>query len=83
MTFGEAGKEGARVHDLKDVQAILDAFYAHGHTEIDTARDYTAGTSEEYLGKLNLESKGFKIQTKLYPAKVRASPVWIFLLTCS
>ncbi len=29
MTFGEAGKEGARVHDLKDVEKILDIFQAH------------------------------------------------------
>ena len=34
MTFGEAGKEGARVHDLKDVEAILDIFQAHGHYEV-------------------------------------------------
>ncbi|KAH9919020.1 NADP-dependent oxidoreductase domain-containing protein [Fomitopsis serialis] len=32
MTFGEEGKEGARVHNLKDVEAILDMFQAHGHT---------------------------------------------------
>ncbi|KAH9483767.1 Aldo-keto reductase [Psilocybe cubensis] len=69
MTFGAAGTHGARVHDIKDVQAILEAFRAHGHSEIDTARVYGNGTSEEYLGKLDLESKGFKIQTKLYPFK--------------
>ena len=34
MTFGEPGKEGARVNDIKDVEAILDAFRAHGHTEV-------------------------------------------------
>lgn len=34
MTFGEPGKEGARVHDLKDVESILDVFQAHGHTEV-------------------------------------------------
>lgn len=67
MTFGEAGKDGARVHDLKDVEAILNVFKSHGHSEIDTARVYAAGTSEEYLGRLDLENKGFKIETKLYP----------------
>lgn len=67
MTFGEAGKDGTRVHDLKDVEAILNVFKSHGHSEIDTARFYGAGTSEEYLGRLDLESKGFKIETKLYP----------------
>lgn len=35
MTFGAPGKEGARVHDIKDVEAILDAFRAHGHTEVE------------------------------------------------
>jgi len=34
MTFGEEGKEGARVHNPKDVEAILDVFQAHGHTEV-------------------------------------------------
>ncbi len=34
MTFGAPGKEGARVHDLKDVEAILDVFQAHGHKEV-------------------------------------------------
>ena len=34
MTFGEPGKDGARVHDLKDVEAILDEFQAHGFREV-------------------------------------------------
>ena len=34
MTFGEPGQEGARVHDLKDVEKILDVFRAHGHSEV-------------------------------------------------
>ncbi|KAI0785680.1 Aldo/keto reductase [Abortiporus biennis] len=67
MTFGEAGTEGARVTDLKDVEAILDVFQAHGHTEVDTARVYTEGTSEEYLGKIGWQKRGLKVETKLYP----------------
>ncbi|OSD03823.1 Aldo/keto reductase [Trametes coccinea BRFM310] len=67
MTFGEPGKEGARVHDLKDVEAILDVFQAHGHYEVDTARTYCGGTSEEYLGKINWQKRGLVIDTKLYP----------------
>ncbi|KAG6901131.1 hypothetical protein C0995_016729 [Termitomyces sp. Mi166 len=67
MTFGAAGTNGARVH-LKDVEAILDVFRAHGHTEIDTATVYAAGTSEEYLGKIDWKGKGLKIETKLYPS---------------
>ncbi|KAI0944310.1 hypothetical protein AcW1_002053 [Taiwanofungus camphoratus] len=67
MTFGEAGKEGARVHNLSDVEAILDVFQAHGHLEIDTARTYTGGTSEAYLGKIDWRKRGLKLETKLYP----------------
>ncbi|KAH9856181.1 Aldo/keto reductase [Lenzites betulinus] len=67
MTFGEEGKEGARVYDLKDVEAILDVFQAHGHYEIDTARTYTGGTSEEYLGKIDWKKRGLVMDTKLYP----------------
>ncbi|KZT56054.1 Aldo/keto reductase [Calocera cornea HHB12733] len=71
MTFGEEGKEQARVHDLKDVEAILDAFQAHGHTEIDTARGYCGGTSEEYLGKIGWQKRGLVMMTKLYPTAAR------------
>ena len=34
MTFGAPGKGGSRVHDIKDVEAILDIFRSHGHTEV-------------------------------------------------
>lgn len=33
MTFGKEGTNGARVHNVKDVEAILDEFLKHGHTE--------------------------------------------------
>lgn len=39
MTFGEAGKDGARVHDLKDVSAILDVFQKHGYREVSSYID--------------------------------------------
>jgi len=67
MTFGEAGTEGARVNDLEDVNKILDYFLQKGYTEVDTARAYTKGTSEEYLGKVNWQKKGLIVETKLYP----------------
>ncbi|KAJ7738479.1 Aldo/keto reductase [Mycena maculata] len=67
MTFGAQGKEGARVHALKDVEAILDVFLRHGHSEIDSARTYCEGTSEEYLGKINWTEKGIVMETKLAP----------------
>lgn len=62
---------GARVYDTKGVEAILDVFQKHGHTEIDTARVYTGGTSEEYLGKIDWRARGLKLETKLYPTAVR------------
>jgi aflatoxin B1 aldehyde reductase len=34
MTFGAPGTEGARVHDQKDIEAILDVFLKHGHREV-------------------------------------------------
>jgi len=67
MTFGEEGQEGARVHDVKDIEAILDVFQAHGHHEIDAARTYCGGTCEEYVGKVDWKSRGLKLETKLVP----------------
>ncbi|CDO69955.1 hypothetical protein BN946_scf184836.g29 [Trametes cinnabarina] len=66
-TFGEPGREGSRVHDVKDVEAILDVFEAHGHYEVDTARIYTGGTSEEYLAKAGWKKRGLLVDTKLLP----------------
>jgi aflatoxin B1 aldehyde reductase len=43
MTFGQEGKEQARVYSLKDCQAILDVFKKHGHVELDTARCVPSG----------------------------------------
>ena len=70
MTFGAEGTMGARVHDLDQVRAILDVFQKHGHNEIDTARVYAGGTSEEYLGKLGWQERGLLMETKLYPTTV-------------
>jgi hypothetical protein len=39
MTFGVEGSEGARVHELKDVEAILDIFQSHGHNEVSPSID--------------------------------------------
>ncbi|KAF8892594.1 NADP-dependent oxidoreductase domain-containing protein [Infundibulicybe gibba] len=65
MSFGERGQYGARVHDLADIEAILDVFKAYGYGEVDTSRKYCGGTSEEYLGRL--AKQGLKLETKLYP----------------
>lgn len=90
MTFGVEGSEGARVHELKDVETILDIFQSHGHNEVgltsvshalqhtdflqvDTARIYAFGTSEEYLGKINWQNRSLIMDTKHYPHSVTSS----------
>ena len=62
---GREGEEQSRVFKLEDCQKILDIFKSHGHTELDTARAYGAGSSEEYLRDLGAEKQGFKIATKV------------------
>ncbi|KAJ3989826.1 Aldo/keto reductase [Lentinula detonsa] len=64
-TFGEEGQPGARIHDLDKIEALLDIFRAHGHTDIDSAYFYAGGTSEIVLGKIDWKSKGLKLETKL------------------
>lgn len=71
MTFGKEGAEQARVHKLSDCSAILDIFQAHGHREIDTARFYGEGTSEEFLGDLDWKKRGLIMDTKYYPTAGR------------
>ncbi|KAJ7743266.1 Aldo/keto reductase [Mycena maculata] len=68
MTFGAPTNDQSRVREIKDVEAIVDVFLKHGHREIDTARVYCGGTSEEYLGKIDWQEKGILMETKLYPA---------------
>lgn len=63
------GAEQARVHDLKACAKILDVFQAHGHDEIDTARVYGGGSSEEYLGLLKWQERGLVMDTKLSPRR--------------
>lgn len=76
MTFGAPGQEQARVHEPRDVGKILDVFQKHGHKEVDTARFYCGGTSEEYLAHPDVDWKkrGIVMETKLYPTKVCVRP---------
>jgi len=62
-------ENGARTSTLPETQEILDVLKAHKVVEIDTARMYGDGTSEEYLGKVKAEDQGFKISTKVFPLK--------------
>jgi len=78
MTFGLPGSQ-ARITDQATVQKALDTFGDYGHTELDTARMYCGGTTEEILGMLSTEglvidSKCFPVEPKGHePAKLRAS----------
>ncbi|GAA6032760.1 hypothetical protein JCM8097_000778 [Rhodosporidiobolus ruineniae] len=67
MTWGKEGAEMARVHDIKDCEAMLDVFQKHGHHEVDTALIYGHGSSEEYLGQIDWKSRGLYVATKLAP----------------
>jgi aflatoxin B1 aldehyde reductase len=55
------------VHSLEEAGKILDVFRSYGHTEIDTARGYGGGSSEEYLGLLKWQDRGIVMETKLSP----------------
>jgi aflatoxin B1 aldehyde reductase len=63
------------VHDLKDAAAMLDVFQKYGHKEVDTARVYGGGSSDEYLGKLNWQERGLVMETKLYSGSLYASKI--------
>jgi aflatoxin B1 aldehyde reductase len=62
MCFGP----NERITDLNDVQKCLDVFKSFGQNQLDTARMYGTGHTEEYLGQLDLS--GLIIDTKVYPA---------------
>jgi aflatoxin B1 aldehyde reductase len=44
--------EGLRVTTPEATAELLDVFQKHGHSEVDTARMYVGGTSEEMLGSV-------------------------------
>ncbi|KAF8140787.1 NADP-dependent oxidoreductase domain-containing protein [Mycena galopus ATCC 62051] len=64
-----ASTEAVRVTTPEATTELLDIFQKHGHTEVDTARMYTGGTSEEMLGVIGWQERGLKIQTKIFPTK--------------
>lgn len=67
VAIANEGEFGSRIHDLGTAQKFIDVFKSHGHTELDTARLYGEGTTEEMLGKLNCS--GLSIDSKCFPAK--------------
>lgn len=61
--------EGARVNTVEDAKFLFDIFQSHGHTEVDTSRIYSAGSSEEYLAAADWKGRGLNVRDKLYPTK--------------
>ncbi|PTB38014.1 uncharacterized protein TrAFT101_011879 [Trichoderma asperellum] len=68
MTLGEKGADQARIHTLEECAEILDVFQGFGHSEVDTARVYGGGSSEEFLRQLDWQKRGIVMDTKLSPA---------------
>ncbi|KAJ7582760.1 Aldo/keto reductase [Mycena floridula] len=65
MTIGVEGKSGIRSYNKQECQELIDTFLKHGHTELDTARTYGEGTTEQVLAELDL--KDASLDTKVYP----------------
>eukprot|EP01057_Protomagalhaensia_wolfi_P005240 Protomagalhaensia_wolfi_Nauph_80__5239@NODE_563_length_2288_cov_107_822143_g420_i0_p1_GENE_NODE_563_length_2288_cov_107_822143_g420_i0NODE_563_length_2288_cov_107_822143_g420_i0_p1_ORF_typecomplete_len355_score43_43Aldo_ket_red/PF00248_21/1_2e54_NODE_563_length_2288_cov_107_822143_g420_i012242288 len=68
-----SGVEMTRIHTNEEVTKLVDVLKEHGCFDIDTARIYGDGSSEEYLGRVEppLQTRGFQIHTKLYPNRGR------------
>ncbi|KZP01192.1 Aldo/keto reductase [Calocera viscosa TUFC12733] len=77
-SFGEPGKHVTRLHTIPACQEVVDDFVKHGYNVFDCSRVYGLGTSEEFVGKLDL--RGGRVDTKLFasepggfaPEKLRA-----------
>ncbi|EGN92453.1 hypothetical protein SERLA73DRAFT_191099 [Serpula lacrymans var. lacrymans S7.3] len=65
MTMGFEGCGGVRTSNQSECQEIIDIFFKYGHTELDTAKGYGAGTTQQMLAKLDL--KNATIDTKVPP----------------
>lgn len=74
MTIGKEGTEQARVHSLEEAASMLDTFQKYGHKEVDTARFYAGGTSEEYLARLDWQKRGLVMDTKYVSTAGRGLP---------
>jgi aflatoxin B1 aldehyde reductase len=55
------------VHIAEGAGGIVEAFMQHGHNEIDTARLYGSGSTEQILAELGWQKRGIVMDTKLYP----------------
>ncbi|KAF9316372.1 hypothetical protein BG003_002055 [Podila horticola] len=75
MTFGlettNTSLTAVRVQGAENIRPFLNTFRGYGHTEIDTARIYGNGETEEALGQTHALN-GLKIATKVWPSAPRA-----------
>ncbi|KXS96184.1 hypothetical protein AC578_2671 [Pseudocercospora eumusae] len=70
MNLGREGAPLVRVHDPAVSGAMLDTLQKHGHCEVDTARIYGFGSTEEHLAQLKWQERGIAVGTKLTAKKV-------------
>ncbi|RDW69687.1 hypothetical protein BP6252_08707 [Coleophoma cylindrospora] len=74
MAIGRPNTFHARICTAEDAAPVLDLFQKHGHNEVDTARTYGNGTSEELLSEIDWQKRGIVMDTKLYPSKGKSMP---------
>ncbi|KAI1347137.1 Aldo/keto reductase [Xylaria sp. FL0043] len=68
MSFGAPNTRGSpHINSVEQAKQVLEVFQRHGHDELDSARSYGNGTSEELLGDVKWQDRGLKMDTKLYP----------------
>ncbi|KZP20958.1 Aldo/keto reductase [Athelia psychrophila] len=65
-TFGAPNTLVARIHTLPEAQAVVDLYTRLGQKTFDESRVYGGGSSEEYVGQLDLH--GSLVDTKIYPS---------------
>ncbi|KAG1746801.1 NADP-dependent oxidoreductase domain-containing protein [Suillus occidentalis] len=69
-SFGLPGPQsnGARIHSVELARETIGVYVHHGYATIDTARLYGGGTSEEFIGQVDL-AEGCHIDTKALSSK--------------
>ncbi|KAI1424960.1 hypothetical protein F5Y12DRAFT_420926 [Xylaria sp. FL1777] len=61
MSFGTANTRGSpHINNVEQAAQVLETFQRHGHDELDSARAYGEGTTEELLGDVKWQDRGLK-----------------------
>ena len=71
LTFLTASPDtlGARLHTAEGAANIIDIFQQHGHQEVDSARVYGNGSTDEIIAQLDWQKRGLTMVIKLYPTR--------------